>query len=105
MNREDRQVSATPKGIGFGLTLGCVRIPSSPCEPTCNPRHLNAARISPVDEICQTLTGLRPSDALPDNLWPGNQDRGSATDGYRRGVASLSVTVRSWPRSPLSLRW
>ena len=96
MNREYRHGGNAVKGIGFGIksaALACVSIAAYATEPNYNPQHLNAAQISQVDEICQTVMGLRPSDALTDNLWPGNPDHGSSTNEYRGCVASLSSSL------------
>ena len=96
MNREFRHVGNAVKGIGFGIksaALACVSIAAYATEPTYNPQHLNAAQISQVDEICQTVMGLRPTDTLTDNLWPGNPDHGSSTNEYRGCVASLSHSI------------
>jgi hypothetical protein len=68
---------------------------SAASEPTYNPQHLSAAQISQVDEICQKVMGLRPSDTLTDNLWPGNPDHGSSTNEYRGCVASLSHSMEN----------
>ena len=100
MNREYRHVGNAAKGIGFGIksaALACVSIAAYATEPAYNPQHLNAAQISQVDEICQTVMGLRPSDALTDNLWPGNPDHGSSTNEYRGCVASLSQSMENIP--------
>ena len=98
MNRENRNVGNAAKGIGFGMksaALACVSIAAYAIQPTYNPQHLNAAQISQVDKICQTVMGLRPSDALTDNLWPGNPDHGSSTNEYRGCVASLSQSMEN----------
>ena len=98
MNREYRHVRSALKGIGFGIksaALACVSIAVYATEPTYNPQHLNAAQISQVDGICQRVMGLRPSDALTDNLWPGNPDHGSSTNEYRGCVASLSQSMEN----------
>jgi hypothetical protein len=68
---------------------------SAASEPTYNPQHLSAAQISQVDETCQKVMGLRPSDTLTDNLWPGNPDHGSSTNEYRGCVASLSHSMEN----------
>jgi hypothetical protein len=98
MNREFRNVGNAAKGIGFGMksaALACVSIVAYATEPTYNPQHLNAAQISQVDEICQAVMGLRPSDTLTENRWPGNPDHGSSTNEYRGCVASLSNSMES----------
>ena len=98
MNREIRHLGNAAKGIGFGIksaALACVSIAVYATEPTYNPQHLNGAQISQVDAICQMVMGLRPSDALTDNLWPGNPDHGSSTNEYRGCVASLSQSMES----------
>ena len=98
MNRENRNVGNAAKGIGFGMksaALACVSIAAYAIQPTYNPQHLNAAQISQADKICQTVMGLRPSDTLTDNRWPGNPDPGSSTNEYRGCVASLSHSLEN----------
>jgi len=96
MNRQDRHLRTLAKAIRFGLTsaaLACASMVVWASEPTYNPGHLSPARISQVDEMCRTVMGLRPSDGLTVNLWPGNPDHGSSTNEYRGCVASLSRSV------------
>jgi len=98
MNREHRHVGNAARGIGFGIkaaALACVSIAVYGSEPTYNPQHLNAAQISQVDGICQRVMGLRPSDVLTDNLWPGSPDHGASTNEYRGCVASLSQSMEN----------
>jgi len=104
MNRKNRYVEyrygggPTFKGIGFGLktaAIACVSMAAGASGPTYNPQHLGAAQISQVDEICQKVMGLRPSDTLTDNRWPGNPDPGLSTNEYRGCVASLSRSMEN----------
>src|SRR3974390_525362 len=104
MNRKYRYVEyrygggPTFKGIGFGLktaAIACVSMAARASGPTYNPQHLGAAQISQVDEICQKVMGLRPSDTLTDNRWPGNPDPGLSTNEYRGCVASLSRSMEN----------
>lgn len=96
MNRVYRRMGAIAKALGSGMktaAIASVSVAACASEPTYNPQHLNAAQISQVDEICQTVMGLRPTDTLTDNLWPGNPDQGSSTNEYRGCVASLSHSI------------
>ena len=98
MNREYRNVGNAANGIRFGIksvAFACLSIAAYATEPTYNPQHLKAAQISQVDKICQTVMGLRPSDTLTDNRWPGNPDPGSSTNEYRGCVASLSHSLEN----------
>jgi len=98
MNREYRNVGNAANGIRFGIksvAFACLSIAAYATEPTYNPQHLKAAQISRVDEICQAVMALRPSDTLTDNLWPGNPDPGSSTNEYRGCVASLSHSMEN----------
>jgi hypothetical protein len=91
-----RHMGAVAKAIDFGLkaaALTGVSIAVYASEPTYNPQHLGAAQFSQVDEICQKVMGLRPSDTLRDNLWPANPDEARSTNDYRGCVASLSHSV------------
>jgi len=99
MNRKYRHMGgATVKGIGLVLktaAIACVSTAAGASAPTYNPQHLGSAQIAQVDEICQKVMRLRPSDTLTDNRWPGNPDQGSSTNEYRGCVASLSHSMQN----------
>jgi hypothetical protein len=75
--------------VGVGLSLAS-------CASTApyNPNHLSADQISQVGEVCQTVMGFQPSEALTDNLWPGNPDPAVSTNNYRGCIATLSNSLK-----------
>jgi hypothetical protein len=63
--------------------------------PPYNPDHLSMDQLSHVEEVCQTVMGLRPTDALRDNLWAGDPDPAASTNDYRGCIATLSNSLQS----------
>lgn len=73
----------------------CVSIPVYASDPPYNPNHVDNAQVLRLGEICESVMGLRPSETLTDNLWPGNPDEGSRTNEYRGCIASLSSSLQA----------
>ncbi|HET9389744.1 MAG TPA: hypothetical protein VFO44_08865 [Steroidobacteraceae bacterium] len=64
-------------------------------ETPYNPDHLSDTQVARMGEICRTVMGLRPSQALTDNLWPGDPDPASQTNDYRGCIATLSNSIQA----------
>jgi hypothetical protein len=61
--------------------------------PAFNPDHLQKAQLSRVDEVCQNVMGLSPSERLIGGEWEGDSDLDYWTSRYRGCVTSLSNTI------------
>lgn len=73
------------------LTAGaCLAVAACASTQPYNPNHLSPARWSQVDQACQAVMSFKPSEALTDNLWPGDPDTSSSTNRYRGCIATLS---------------
>ena len=73
------------------LTAGaCLAVASCASTRPYNPDHLSPDRLSQVDQVCQAVMSFKPSEALTDNLWPGDPDTPSSTNRHRGCIATLS---------------
>ena len=81
--------------LGAAAAIVCVSIPVYASEPPYNPNHVDNAQALRLGEICESVMGLRPSETLTDNLWPGNPDKGSRTNEYRGCIAVLSSSLQA----------
>ena len=80
--------------VAAALTASaCVALAGCASTQPYNPNHLSADRLSQVGEICQTDLGVRASEPLTDNLWPGSPDASSSTNRYRGCIATLSNSL------------
>jgi hypothetical protein len=61
--------------------------------PAFNPDHLPKAQLSRVDEVCQNVMGLSPSERLVGGEWEGDPDLDYWTSRYRGCVTSLSNSI------------
>ncbi len=75
------------------IAVACISIASCASVPPYNPDHLTANQVSRVAGICQEVMGLRPTEPLTENLWPGDPDPASETNDYRGCIAVLSTSL------------
>jgi hypothetical protein len=61
--------------------------------PAFNPDHLPKAQLSRVDEVCQNVMGLSPSERLIGGEWEGDSDLDYWTSRYLGCVTSLSNSI------------
>lgn len=87
--------SSTRTVIPALLSAGaCVTLAACASSAPYNPDHLSADRISQLGEVCQTVMGFQPSEALTENLWPDNPDSSVSTNSYRGCIATLSDSLQ-----------
>jgi hypothetical protein len=75
--------------VGVSMNLA-----SCASAPPYDPNHLSADQLSLVGKVCHTVMGFEPSEALTDNLWPGNPDTAASTNSYRGCIATLSNSLK-----------
>lgn len=63
-------------------------------QPTYNPDSLGSADFSRVSNICQSVMGLSPSEALSGGYWLGNERLDYWTSKYRGCIVSLSDSLQ-----------
>jgi hypothetical protein len=62
--------------------------------PAFNPDGLPKTQLSRVDEVCQKVMGLSPSERLIGGEWEGDSDLDYWTSRYRGCVTSLSESIK-----------
>jgi hypothetical protein len=77
----------------FLAVSACVSLVACASTAPYNPNRLSADEVSQVAEVCQTVMGFQPAEALTDNLWPGNPDPAASTNRYRGCIATLSSSL------------
>jgi hypothetical protein len=86
-----------PRGNASAVALilgACASLAACVAAPPYNPFRLSADQLTQVGEVCESTMGFRPSEALTDNLWPGNPDPATSTNSYRGCVATLSISLK-----------
>jgi hypothetical protein len=76
-------------------TLVVAGVSACVAQPVYNPDNLANAQFSLVSNICQTVMGLSPSEALSGGYWMGNERLDYWTSKYRGCIVSLSDSLRS----------
>jgi hypothetical protein len=82
------------------LTLACgalvgLNIGSCLAEQPYNPDKLSTVQLESVSQICQTVMGLSPNEALSSGHWLGNSRLDYDTSHYRGCILSLSDSLQS----------
>ncbi len=72
-----------------------LNITSCVADQPYNPDSLGADQFSRVSQICQTVMGLSPDEALTGGNWLGNDRLDYDTSHYRGCVLSLSDSLQS----------
>lgn len=72
-----------------------LNITSCVAEQPYNPDKLGADQFTRVSQICQTVMGLSPNEALSSGNWLGNDRLDYDTSHYRGCVLSLSDSLQS----------
>jgi hypothetical protein len=80
------------------LSLGALVVAGiSACaaESIYNPDNLGTDEFAQVSNVCQTVMGLSPSEALSGGYWMGNDRLDYWTSKYRGCIVSLSDSLQS----------
>jgi hypothetical protein len=80
--------------LSFGA-LVVASISACAAEPIYNPDSLGSDQFARVSNICQTVMGLSPSEALSGGYWMGNDRLDYWTSKYRGCIVSLSDSLQS----------
>lgn len=80
--------------VAFCVLAG-LNITSCVAEQPYNPDKLGADQFSRVSQICQTVMGLSPNEALSSGNWLGNDRLDYDTSHYRGCLLSLSDSLQS----------
>lgn len=64
-------------------------------QPAYNPDSLGSSDFSRVSNICQTVMGLSPAEALAGGYWMGNERLDYWTSKYRGCIVSLSDSLQT----------
>ena len=93
--RQHSAIAHWARRVLGAAAIVCLSIPAYASDPPYNPNHVDNAQAVRLGEICESVMGLRPSETLTDNLWPGNPDEGSRTNAYRGCIAILSSSLQA----------
>jgi hypothetical protein len=80
--------------VAFCVIAG-LNVTSCVAEQPYNPDRLGADQFARVSQICQTVMGLSPNEALSSGYWLGNDRLDYDTSHYRGCVLSLSDSLQS----------
>ncbi|MDB6161011.1 MAG: hypothetical protein JWO04_4717 [Gammaproteobacteria bacterium] len=72
-----------------------LNITSCVAEQPYNPDKLGPEQFARVSEVCQTVMGLSPNEALSSGNWLGNSRLDNDTNHYRGCILSLSDSLQS----------
>ena len=79
--------------VAFCVVAG-LNVASCVAEQPYNPDNLGTDQLARVSQVCQTVMGLSPDEALTSGYWMGNDRLDHDTSHYRGCVLSLSDSLR-----------